>query len=107
MGFPRPEYWSGVSFPPPGDLPGIEPISPALKVIFLPSVFLKKKKKLAFFSYLVPLSAKRTSNGVDGIELRISPWEGKCCYRPLEVKDSSVQFSSDSHCLGTQDERPF
>ena len=48
MGFPRPEYWSGVSFPPPGDLPGIEPISPALKVIFLPSVFLKKKKSWHF-----------------------------------------------------------
>ena len=32
MGFPRQEYWSGVPFPPPGDLPnsGIEPVSPAL-----------------------------------------------------------------------------
>ena len=32
MGFPRQEYWSGLSFPPPGDLsdPGIEPVSPAL-----------------------------------------------------------------------------
>ena len=29
MGFPRQEYWSGVSFPSPGDLPdpGIEPVS--------------------------------------------------------------------------------
>ena len=29
MGFPRQEYWSGVSFPSPGDLPnpGIEPAS--------------------------------------------------------------------------------
>ena len=28
QGFPRPEYWSGLSFPSPGDLlnPGIEPI---------------------------------------------------------------------------------
>ena len=27
MGFPRQEYWSGVPFPPPGDLPnpGIKP----------------------------------------------------------------------------------
>ena len=27
-----PEYWSGLPFPPPGDLPhpGIEPVSPAL-----------------------------------------------------------------------------
>ena len=30
MGFPRQEYWSGLSFSPPGDLPdpGIEPASP-------------------------------------------------------------------------------
>ena len=33
MGFSRQEYWSGVPFPPPGDLPGpgIEPVSPALQ----------------------------------------------------------------------------
>ena len=32
MGFPRQEYWSGLSFPSPGDLPnpGIKPMSPAL-----------------------------------------------------------------------------
>ena len=31
MGFSRQEYWSGLLFPPPGDLPdpGIEPTSPA------------------------------------------------------------------------------
>ena len=31
MGFSRQEYWSGLPFPPPGDLlhPGIEPESPA------------------------------------------------------------------------------
>ena len=29
MGFPRQEYWSGLAFPPPGDLPdsGIETVS--------------------------------------------------------------------------------
>ena len=34
MGFSRQEYWSGLPFPPPGDLPdpGIEPGSPALGV---------------------------------------------------------------------------
>ena len=33
MGFLRQEYWSGLPFPPPGDLPqpGIEPGSPALQ----------------------------------------------------------------------------
>ena len=32
MGFPRPEYWSELPFPTPGDLPdpGIESMAPAL-----------------------------------------------------------------------------
>ena len=32
MGFPSQEYWSGLPFPPPGDLPdpGIKPTSPPL-----------------------------------------------------------------------------
>ena len=32
MGFPKQEYWSGLPFPPPGDLPnpGIKPACPAL-----------------------------------------------------------------------------
>ena len=39
MGFSRQEYWSGLPFPSPGDLPnpGIEPRSPALPVDSLPS----------------------------------------------------------------------
>ena len=34
MGVSRKEYWNGLPFPPPGDLPdpGIEPTSPALQV---------------------------------------------------------------------------
>ena len=38
MGFPRQEYWTGLPFPPPGDLPspGIEPESPALQTMSLP-----------------------------------------------------------------------
>ena len=39
MGFSRQEYWSGLPFPSPGDLPnpGIEPWSPALQMDSLPS----------------------------------------------------------------------
>ena len=39
MGFSRQEYWSGVPFPSPGDLPnpGIEPGSPALEADALTS----------------------------------------------------------------------
>ena len=39
MGFSRQEYWSGLAFPSPGDLPdpGIEPRSPALWADTFPS----------------------------------------------------------------------
>ena len=38
MGFPKQEYWSGLQFPPLGDLPdpGIEPVSLAWQVDSLP-----------------------------------------------------------------------
>ena len=38
VGFSRQEYWSGLRFPPPGDLPdpGIKPASPSLQVDSLP-----------------------------------------------------------------------
>ena len=39
MGFSRKEYWSGLPFPSPGDLPdpGVKPGSPALQADVLPS----------------------------------------------------------------------
>ena len=39
MGFSRREYWSGLPFPSPGDLPnpGIEPRSPTLQADSLPA----------------------------------------------------------------------
>ena len=47
MGFPRQEYWSGLPFPSPGDVPnpGIEPgslASPALPVGFFTTVAPRK-----------------------------------------------------------------
>ena len=38
MGFPRQEYWSGLPFRSPGDLPnsGMDPTSPALQADSLP-----------------------------------------------------------------------
>ena len=46
MGFSRREYWSGLPFPSPGDLPdpGIEPRSPVLQADALPSDLLWKPK---------------------------------------------------------------
>ena len=47
MGFSRQEYWSGLPFPSPGDLPdpGIKPRSPALQADALPSEPPGKPKK--------------------------------------------------------------
>ena len=52
MGFPRQEYWSGLPFPSPGDLPnpGIEPRSPALQADSLPAEPLGRSKDLLFQS---------------------------------------------------------
>ena len=41
MGFSRQEYWNGLPFPPPGDLPNpgikpVSPVSPALQVTSVP-----------------------------------------------------------------------
>ena len=46
MEVPREEYWSGVLFPPPGDLPnpGIEPRSLALQADALPAELLGKPR---------------------------------------------------------------
>ena len=50
MEFSRQEYWSGLPFPPPGDLPSLEieptsSVSPALQVDSLPTAPLGKLSK--------------------------------------------------------------
>ena len=52
MGFSRQEYWSGLPFPSPGDLPdpGIKPGSPALQADSLPSE--PPRKPCIFYEYL-------------------------------------------------------
>ena len=42
MGLSRQEYWSGLPFPPPGDLPdpGIKPVSPASPALQMNSLAL-------------------------------------------------------------------
>ena len=71
MGFSRQEYWSGLPFPSPGDLPnpGIEPRSPAFqadaltseppgKPIFCPTSF--QREWAAFLGAWCPLPALRS-----------------------------------------------
>ena len=49
MEFSREEYWSGLPFPSPGDLPdpGIEPRSPELQAVFLST---EPQRKPAFYN---------------------------------------------------------
>ena len=53
MGFSRQEYWSGLPFPSPGDLPdpGIEPMSPTLEADALNSE--PPGKPLRMFNYKI------------------------------------------------------
>ena len=65
MGFSRQEYWSGVPFPFPGELPnpGIEPRSPALKADALtsePPGKLTKSLSKYFMRYAVNTKVKKT-----------------------------------------------
>ena len=50
MRFPKREYWSGLSFPSPGDLPGseIEPTSPALEGEFFTTESPRKPSSLTW-----------------------------------------------------------
>ena len=54
MGFSRQEYWSGLPFPSPGDLPdpGIEPGSPALEADALTSELPGKPKVRYIYIYI-------------------------------------------------------
>ena len=61
--FSRQEYWSGLTFPSPGDLPdlGVEPRSPALQADVLPSeppgkhyVFMMTSDSLNTLFFLCP-----------------------------------------------------
>ena len=52
MGFSRQEYWSGLPFPSPGDLPnpGIKPRSPALQADSLPTA-MREAQEGSYFYY--------------------------------------------------------
>ena len=67
MGFSRQEYWSGLPFPSPGDLPdpGMEPGSPALQADSLPAEFRGK-----------PITSYRKTQMNFLVKLVFAVWEG-------------------------------
>ena len=60
MGFSREEYWSGLPFPPPGDLPnpGIKPVSPVASALQANPLSLSHlgKPKMYVISAHIPLA---------------------------------------------------
>ena len=58
MGFLRQEYWNGLPFPSPGDLPnpGIKPSSPALQVDYLTTE--PQGKLISYYSHVQTLTSK-------------------------------------------------
>ena len=84
MGFPREEFWSGLPFPSPGDLPdaGIELWSPVLQADPLPlsyqgspgSTYLWKLCPdlwLLFPSHSLPWSCRSWLNNLDGVRKKL------------------------------------
>ena len=67
MGFPRQEYWSGLPFPSPGNLPtaGIKPTSPALAGEF----FTTEPPGKPLFTYLPACISYSSSAGQNPIKL--------------------------------------
>ena len=62
MGFSRQEYWSGMPFPSPGDLPnpGIKPRSPASRADPLPSMGFYQGSPYTNVRHLTNRSTRRT-----------------------------------------------
>ena len=87
MGFSRQEYWSGLPFSPPGDLPdpGIEPWSPALWADALPS---KPPGKPQYVKKNVPYPLPRLS----WILLLLSSSWWSSLYQPLQLSDYHLPF---------------
>ena len=84
MGFSRQEYWSGVPFPSPGDLPdpGIEPRSPALQAEALPTEPPGKPKEC-----------------IDMVILTLTVIEMENTFGLLFLSSSLIQMSFKSHNL--------
>ena len=88
MGFSRQEYWSGLPFPSPGNLPdpGIEPRSPTLEADALPSEPPGKSK----IGIKIQLSDNQLSN--PSLHYCLG-----CSFKSLDNRDNSVHTLKEQH----------
>ena len=95
MGFSRQEYWSGLPFPSPGDLPdpGIEPWSPALQADSLPTEL--SRKLISEFIKIHKYRWKKCMTGWANCIMMLIYQTGKrfCSNPPKKVLPSLISVS--------------
>ena len=92
MGFPGQEYWSGLPFPSPGDLPdlGIKPVSPALAGRFFTTV----RAGSVVSSSCDPIDCSPPGSSVHGIsQARILEWVAISFFRASSPPRDWTQVS--------------
>ena len=101
MGFPRQEYWSGLPFPSPGDLPNpaTEPTSPSLQADSLPLSYWEAPWTIAVASRLssqfLPMSPKPllcTEVPVSLLKSQVDPYVPLLSSQPS--RDGPLSFPS-------------
>ena len=87
MGFSRQEYWSGLPFPPPGDLPnpGTEPVSPVLAGRFSTTEPLGKPHWLCRLSVTVRLGGMHRFLSPAPFSLSLKQFLGVTAYTVLWI----------------------
>ena len=107
MGFSRQEYWSGLPFPPPGDLPdpGVEPTSPALIGRFFTTeqqgeALLLLEEVSNYVTLCDPRACSPPGSSVHGIfQARILEWVAISSSRGSSQPRGRTHISSVS-CIG-------
>ena len=88
MGFSRQEYWSGLTCPPPGDLPdpGIKPRSPPLQADSLPSEPLGRQIRGMQTKEKKGRNNGREWEGGEGVESGCPTWPGATLVQSSRVR---------------------
>ena len=97
MELSRQEYWSGLPFPSPGDLPnpGIEPKSPALQVDSLPAEPQGKPKNTGMGSLSLLQLIFPTQKSIQSLEFsRPEYWSGLPLPSPRDLPDLRIKSMS-------------
>ena len=102
MEFSRQEYWSGLPFPSPGDLPdaGIEPWSPELQENALPSEPKKKNPHELARLHLCPSPATSGNSDSEVISIGDSDAPAPCGWLIVTLAQGACQHSEGGLMVG-------